>query len=345
MVGGNRRGFSWRLDPWLTVLLVVITINVVVLARSTQILGRPGKISELEAVRQGAIALADFYSDQIRQLGLENNAAVRDAMAKYRFEVEQALAGDEVARAMSIHGRNLSDVIAREQQLKQEQVVLDIVNQEPEIGRAEDGSTITVQVENGKILVDDPEDILSPETEEKLKTNSSVQQLAEMVQIQVRDGKARLLTTRSLPSQVRTLRQEIDKAQTALQQAMQAGGFAELIGPGLIIKARQSPGQALIENVLGYDLRDIVNELFAAGARGIQVGPQRLVATSSIRDVGNAVLVNHQTIPVQPVEVRAVGDPEVLGSALDLITHSPYFGLILDVQKKESVTLVAHPLE
>ena len=132
--------------------------------------------------------------------------------------------------------------------------------------------------------------------------------------------------------------------QAVLEQAVQAGGFAELNGDGLLIRARQSAGQALIENVLGYDLRDIVNELFAAGARGIQVGSQRLIATSSIRAVGDTVLVNHKAIPTQPMEIKVVGDPEVLTSALDLITNSPYFGLVLDIQK-QNVTLAAHPLE
>lgn len=345
MVGENRQGSIRKVDPWLIALMVVILVNVIVLARSTQLLRRPGQVSELEAVRQGAVALADFHSKEIRQLDLENNAAVREAMAKYRFEVEQALTGEEVAQAMSVYGRNLANVIQREMQLKREQVVLSMVNQEPGIAKAKEGATITVQVEKGKVRIEDPEDILSHETEQKLETNRLVQELTEMVQIQMRNGKVKLLTTRSLPAQVHTLRQEINTAQTALQQAMQAGGFAELNGPGLIIKARQSPGQALIENVLGYDLRDIINELFAAGARGIQVGSERLIATSSIRAVGDNILVNHHAVSTQPLEVRAVGDPEVLASALDLITHSPYFGLILEVQKKDTVTLVAHALE
>lgn len=345
MVGGNAQGSRGKLDPWLIALMAIILVNVIVLARSTQLLRRPGEVSELEAVRQGAVALADFHAKEISELDLENNAAVRDAMAKYRFEVEQALTGDEIAKAMSIYGRNLSDVIQRELQLKREQVVLSLVNQEPGVAKAKEGATVTVQVENGKVRIEDPEDIVSLETEQKLEKNRLVQDLTEMVQIQIRNGKAKLLTTRSLPAQVHTLRQEINAAQTALQQALQAGGFAELTGSGLIIKARQSPGQALIENVLGYDLRDIVNELFAAGARGIQVGSERLIATSSIRAVGDNILVNHQAVPTEPVEVRAVGDPEVLASALDLITHSPYFGLILDVQKRQTVTLSAHPLE
>ena len=345
MAGGNRQRGKLRLDPWLAALILVMLVNVVVLARSAQFLGRPGKMSELAAVRIGAMALADFYSNQAKELDLDSNAAVRDALAKYRFEVEQGLTGDEVARAMSKYGRNLSEVLQRELQLKREQVVLAIVSQDPGVSAAGEGATIVVQSEKGEVVIEDPENTLSAATVKRLQTDTSVQQLTELVQIQVRGGKGRLLTTRSLPSQVHALRQEINTTQTALEEAMQAGGFSQLTGPGLIIRARQSPGQALVENVLGYDLRDIVNELFAAGARGIQVGSQRLIATSSIRAVGDTVLVNHQTVSIQPLEVKAVGDPAVLASALDLITNSPYFGLILDIQKKDTVTLAAHPFE
>ena len=34
----------------------------------------------------------------------------------------------------------------------------------------------------------------------------------------------------------------------------------------------------------------------------------------------------------------------MLASALT-ITHSPYFGLMLDIERHDSITLAAHPLE
>ena len=49
--------------------------------------------------------------------------------------------------------------------------------------------TVTLQVENGKVVVNDPESILAPKTVDKLKSNSSVQALTELVQVQVRNGR------------------------------------------------------------------------------------------------------------------------------------------------------------
>ncbi|NLY30920.1 MAG: DUF881 domain-containing protein [Firmicutes bacterium] len=344
MSSGDRR-LKGYFDPWMAGLIAVMLINVIVLALSAQQFRRPAGARDLAAVRQGAAALADFYTSEIAELGLENNQAVREAVAKYRYALEQAITVDEVARAMSTHGRNLADVIRRENQLELERKVLGIINQEPGITTAPEGAAVTVHSENGQVLIEDPADILSPETEAKLKASDSAKQLKEMVQIEIRSGNPKLLTTRSLPGQIQALRQEIESTRVLLQQAMQAGGYAELTGPGLIIRARQGQEQALIDNVLGYDLRDIVNELFAAGARGIQIGSQRLVATSSIRAAGSHLLVNHQAIPTEPVEIKVVGDPEVLASALDLIIHSPYFGLTLNIEKQDSITLTAHPLE
>lgn len=342
MQDGAWRKWVQKLDPWLIALIVVMLVNLVALGRSQRPLARPA--GQLSTVRAGAMALGDFYSNRAKDLELEHNAAVRDALAKYRFEVEQASTSEAVAKAMSDYGLNITNVFQRELQLKREQVVLGIVSRDPSLAAAPDGATVMVKPTSEGVVVDDSAHILSMATVGRLQADPSVKQLAELVQIEIRGGKPRLLTTRSLSSQVQTLRQELETTKAAMTEAMQAGGFAELIGPGLVIRAQQSPAQALLENVLGYDLRDIVNELFAAGAKGIQVGSQRLIATSSIRAVGDTVLVNHQTMTVGPLEIRAVGDPTVLASALDLITNTPYFGLMLDIQKRDSVSLVGHPL-
>lgn len=335
----------FHLNLWLVVVVVILLANVVMLARSVQLLRFPGEVDEVEAVRQGAMVLGDYYARQSKTLGLENNSAVRDALAQYRFEVEQAMTTDEIAAAISRYGRNLVDVMEREAQLKREEAALGIISEEERLKTVEGPVTVVVRVERGQVVIDDPGDVLTPATEERLRGSEQVQKLTEPAQIEVRNGKARLLTTRTLTGQLETMRREVSRMRTTLQELMRIGGFAELTGPGLVIRARQSEKQAIVENVFGYDVRDMVNELFAAGARGIQVGSQRLIATSSIRTVGDKLLVNHQAVSTEPLILKAVGDPAVLSSALDLIINSPYFGLILDIEKKDTVTLAAHPLK
>ena len=85
----------------------------------------------------------------------------------------------------------------------------------------------------------------------------------------------------------------------------------------------------------------MVNELFAAGAKGVAVGGQRLVTTSPIRCVGPVIRVNQKEIRANPVTIEAVGDPEVLASGLDIIRFSLEFhrNFRVEVEEKESIVL------
>ena len=92
-----------------------------------------------------------------------------------------------------------------------------------------------------------------------------------------------------------------------------------------------------------FDIRDIVNELFSAGAAGVAINDQRLIATSSIRCAGPVILVNQQPIAVNPVTIRAVGDPEILLSSLDLIrAEYQSIGIRFRIKTEEKLTLPAY---
>ena len=65
------------------------------------------------------------------------------------------------------------------------------------------------------------------------------------------------------------------------------------------------------------DLRDIVNELCAAGAEAVSINSERIVSTSSIRCVGNTILVNNKRC-APPFEIKAIGDSSTLESGLNI---------------------------
>lgn len=120
-------------------------------------------------------------------------------------------------------------------------------------------------------------------------------------------------------------------------------GFEQAKGPGVSIDVESGLGGPGNE-VRDEDLLKIVNELRAAGAEGLAVNGQRLVATSEIRLAGRSVLVNGKAIH-PPYQILAIGDPEVMDNAL----HMP-FGVIdslktwrisVRVQRKPEVTLPA----
>ena len=77
-----------------------------------------------------------------------------------------------------------------------------------------------------------------------------------------------------------------------------------------------------------------------AGAYGIEVGGQRLTVNSAVRCVGPTMLVNNQPISVNPIIIKAVGNPEVLKSSLDIIKNQlENFGIVLEIHVEDDLLL------
>jgi uncharacterized protein YlxW (UPF0749 family) len=105
-------------------------------------------------------------------------------------------------------------------------------------------------------------------------------------------------------------------------------GMVSVEGEGIvlrIVEAHQPPavdGAPHEPAAGGYtvddeDLRWLVNILFANGAQAVSINGHRLIATTSIRFVGDAIQVDTKTIQ-PPYELKALGEPDVLLSALKL---------------------------
>ncbi len=100
-----------------------------------------------------------------------------------------------------------------------------------------------------------------------------------------------------------------------------AAGFLSVVGPGVEvtlgdspqIPAGKDPSNYIIHD---YDLRVVVNALWAGGAEAIAINNQRLISTSSIRCAGNTILVNYTRL-ASPYEVKAIGSPEKLIESLN----------------------------
>lgn len=69
--------------------------------------------------------------------------------------------------------------------------------------------------------------------------------------------------------------------------------------------------------VIDQDLRMVVNELLVNGAKAVSLNGHRLIATSSIRNVGSSIQVDTKFIK-PPYVFKALGDPETLISGLKL---------------------------
>ena len=108
-----------------------------------------------------------------------------------------------------------------------------------------------------------------------------------------------------------------------LDNALMLAGLTDVEGSGVVVEISDSkapvqqdtPSSSYI--VHDSDLRDIVNELSTAGAEAVSINGERIISTSSIRCVGNTVLVNNKRC-APPFEIKAIGDSATLETGLNI---------------------------
>ena len=150
-----------------------------------------------------------------------------------------------------------------------------------------------------------------------------------------------------------------DGAVAAAQATGDAGatsvGLVAFTGPGVEITLDDAPSRpdgtlpadARPDDLVIHqsDVQAVVNAVWAAGADGVAVMNQRLVATSAVRCVGNVLLLQGRTYS-PPFVITAIGDVDAVKAQLaaspqvDLLQQAvDAFGLTFTVRAKPSVTL------
>lgn len=173
----------------------------------------------------------------------------------------------------------------------------------------------------------------------------------------------------SLKQRVGELRQSLDEKQQARSQSAElVGGLAQelarqralagltpLVGPGVQVILNDStrsviPSQVNPESYLvhDYDVRDVINLLWAADSEAIAINGERIVANSSIYCVGATIMVN-DTRMSPPYQIRAIGPPERQEALLtnvellsDFRNRVSLYGLEFKVTPVEELLLPAY---
>ncbi len=129
-------------------------------------------------------------------------------------------------------------------------------------------------------------------------------------------------------------------------------GLTDVIGNGIVIslkdnntvkRANISPSDNIeLYLVHAGDLVEVVNALRNAGAEAISINGQRITNFSAIYCAGNVVVVNGEKIS-SPVEIKAIGSPELLygsltipGGYLELMSET---GVMVEVKKVENIVI------
>lgn len=135
-------------------------------------------------------------------------------------------------------------------------------------------------------------------------------------------------------------------------------GTVPMRGPGLVVTLNDAqrdaqgrfPRDASPDDLVVHqqDIQAVLNALWSAGAEGIQMQDQRIIATSAPRCVGNTLLLNGRTYS-PPYVITAIGDAPAMQAALaaaPLVTlYKQYvvrFGLGYVEEPRPEVELTGH---
>ncbi len=150
----------------------------------------------------------------------------------------------------------------------------------------------------------------------------------------------------------------VAEARSAGERGVPAAGLAPVEGSGLQITLDDAPrrpdgtlpGNARPDDLVIHqsDVQAVVNAMWAAGASGVTVMDQRLIATSAVRCVGNTLLLQGRTYS-PPFVIRAVVDS---GAARQQLAASPQiavfrevvdaYGLTYEVREEPELELPAY---
>jgi len=114
----------------------------------------------------------------------------------------------------------------------------------------------------------------------------------------------------------------LQRLNAALDAQRAVAGLTAMRGPGVVVTlddsgARNVPASSDPNTFLvhDYDLRDVINVLWLAGAEAIAVNDERVVGNTSAYCVGSTVMVNTTRLS-PPYVVRALGEPARLAETL-----------------------------
>jgi hypothetical protein len=194
-----------------------------------------------------------------------------------------------------------------------------------------------------ELAVGDSAGLLNADDIASISLIAAEHDLAGVVDIRVNAREAFPITPATIREQIASLEEDNQRIAESILSLRRAAGFEELTGPGVVLFAYDAAeGYSYHEIVHDQDVRDLADALMEAGAAGVEVGGQRITVRSSVRCAGPVVLVNQRPIVVNPVVVKAVGDPEALEQAVqEIADRFALLGKRLEVLRTESVSLAA----
>ncbi len=312
-------------DKIMLLILVVLVVNTSLIAFGYYYAASrvAGGDSILFYKQELARDLSDYNQRLAKNLEVYDRALVRDAIAEYNYAVEVSAGSDELIQVIINQGRRVQEIIHDEASSRLRERVLMAVNNDAGVKETVEAKHLMIRV-NGDHLNIIPDQFLEDGTVRHINQIFSPDRYHgnQNIDIEIEYGVGRLVVPQTFEDQMRAISEDLSSMQIRLYETRVRAGLDEMVGPGIILQVYDAENNLGSDSLVhDADIRDIVNELFCAGASGISVGNQRLTTTSAIRCAGPLILVNQNQIPTNPVLIQAVGDPDLLISGLGIITN------------------------
>ena len=320
-------------------LMLLLVLDALIAAAYGGWVSIPEQASQRQLVRKVGRAISGYYRQMAAAAGVQGSKAVKNALET----LDEALQGDtmaDITTALVQHSGTVETTIVSEKRRRQREIILRLIKADPKV-RAGGQERGTIILSGGEVL--EGGELLSSTTVEKLKGEPALAGTAELVTVQVVRGEAGLVSHPRDLEFYQHLELELEQLKQQLRRVQEANGSLPLEGHGVIVEAADAPGGYLWEEIVhDQDIREIINSLRHAGAKGIEIGGQRLGAGGWVRCVGPVVVVNGVTVAANPIVVKAVGDPAGLKDSLkELQEVFARTGKRLDIKERDSIILAA----
>lgn len=348
---GERRSRKYLL--WFALSLVVI--NTVLLGALFYIFHAafPTAVIKHSSKQVVARELADYNQRLADDLGVLERSAVKEALAGFNYDIE-LFTGDELTNTILDQGRRVQEIILREADLMLIDRIIALINLDPQVQKGDEQLNFSLhfaeesdEAESSGEISTLPGGVLAAATVEKIKKLIPHNRFPEgwQLEIEISSGTARQKMPYDPEERLRALNDELDATRLKLHELKTQAGLQEMIGEGVVVELYDEYGAAAPNSIIhDADIRDVINELFGSGAKGVSLGGQRIVLTSAVRCSGSLIKVNGRLVPVNPVVIQVIGDPELLISGLDIIKNEMELsrGVRFEVKRKKAITLPAY---
>ena len=335
-------------EKMLLVILIIVIINTILIGFGYFLLTEryAGRDTILAYRQELARDLADYNHRLAGELGVSEVASVREALAEYNYAVDMAADSDELVQIIFSQGRLAQEIIFTESDARLKERVLVLVNNDSRALEIRDKKHLFIRIADDKINIY-PDQLLETNTVQLINNLFLTDRYhdSQNIDIEINKGVATLVVPQTEEEQMRALNEDLNSMRLQLHEVRMQSGLAEMVGPGITLNvydAEENEGTGSL--VHDADIRDIVNELFSAGAKGVAVGNQRLTTASSIRCTGPLIMVNFRQVPSNPVVIEAIGSPELLISGLSIIIADMESrrGLVFEISDSGFIKLPAY---